>query len=605
MPYLWYVASSMRLFLGKLPNVSKRRSSMALLVGTAVAIVLLSLGKEWHPPAYPVNPLPELTPESRKDLLWAAYGTRIPATISSKDVAHIISFEERDSWLTTLNLNASQEALLTQRYAHPELDPLLPALQQLHQRTHVLGLRSGTYRDTVLHYLKSYPNPMDGPDCTHASNSDFDQFVCLTYQATVRNAARMAFFTLWFEQESDRHQFGRIFEWARARTHQPRRTALLLHDSTKPILFQTAEEAKRTLTPGRPESVAVHAVSSFINSSSIVEATQTQLRPHAPFLEDWMYPHLTMSCGVTASTAHIRVAPLIDEDTDVHQMCLHEIQRRQQSESELQEIYLEILRLRDTALHNKNLLQFFAWVHQRKTLQRLKTLFAKVVMLEWDSLPAHSLWALPPSTSLDWTDAIGTLTAHLETGQAETLLAFVSQPPPHHSTPRLSAQKTPTVSSGRSKWSLFQGDNPAGVIHGKGNVYYLDARAKQTLGYNTMPDISSRLWTRCVDAAEQGDPITWCTAHQWMSLSYNTNQPGRLHQILHYSTDSSTPTHMDETPVGWMVLWGSALQQQANEHSWVAGTGSAGVTLFEHLNDQSIDPTDSPWPYASIRLELK
>ena len=352
---------------------------MALLVGTAVAIALLGLGKEWHPPAYPVKPLPALTTTLRHDIMWAATGTLVPETIEVASVPHLVGEDVREFWIDGLNLDPTETAILSAKYTHKMLDPLVPALYALHQRTTIMGAEPNGFQESIQNYLNAYPQPMDSPNCSLEDAADFDRFVCQNFVATLRHSARATYFRLWFDKERNRHQFGQLFDWARVRAQQPRRTALLVHESTSPLPDISVDELTKTVLGSEIHSVAIRSVSSFTTETGLTEAIQTQLRPNAPFLEDWMYPRLTMSCGTLASTAHIQVVPLVSNDPDIDTLCLHELARRQAAELEVQEVYAEIIQLRDTALHNKNILQFSAWLHQRRILSRLNALLDRVV----------------------------------------------------------------------------------------------------------------------------------------------------------------------------------------------------------------------------------
>ena len=101
-------------------------------------------------------------------------------------------------------------------------------------------------------------------------------------------------------------------------------------------------------------------------------------------------------------------------------------------------------------------------------------------------------------------------------------------------------------------------DTTCGIHLQSRNVYYLDAQAAETLGFKQHQDAPSELRTTCLNAARLEQPTSWCTGHQWMTLSYQTAHPGRLHQIVHHSASDTDEYLVPAIPTGWMLFWGSS-----------------------------------------------
>ncbi|MGE0615212.1 MAG: hypothetical protein AB7P04_06200 [Bacteriovoracia bacterium] len=131
------------------------------------------------------------------------------------------------------------------------------------------------------------------------------------------------------------------------------------------------------------------------------------------------------------------------------------------------------------------------------------------------------------------------------------------------------------------------------------------------------------LLSKCVTAAKEEDPNTWCTDGEWRLLSSFTERPDSVVQIAHLY-DSDLPGTINLFPkqgVGYNTsvpgrhagelfhekdafvgFWGNPVR--ATRRIPAAVNGSVPVTIFEYLTDLSTEQQPKGWGYPTLRREL-
>jgi hypothetical protein len=322
-------------------------------------------------------------------------------------------------------------------------------------------------------------------------------------------------------------------------------------------------------------------------------------------LESNIFPLQTLSCGPVLRTAQTQVLPIDDTDQSVLELCARELERRALTESQLQSRYTELLSLRDEALHNKPMLQFFAWRRQRQALHRVKTLFDEVAVLEMNPLPRFTLVVFDNETPTQMGEVLDHFSDEMSTQPSHTLFALVTYPAKTDEESPLTVLRAPDEANGQEHWLVEAGTDREAHIWRKGNALFMDAAGLNTLELQAAQEAAPELWTRCIIMPIREESATWCTEHQWLTLTGTTKRPGRIHQILKTDTSSGEVKSVGWVDTGAMAFWGSGMRHGNQGRIEAAHTGSAPVTLYSFLDGAPVDPLLENWAYPSLLGDLR
>ena len=358
-------------------------------------------GREYQPPVFPVAPLVALTEEETNKLIDEALLATIPEYLPLELAQPYLDEWDTNGFIKHLPVSPMSQTRLQERLAADPVDPLVPALAALARRQNLLNKSPKVVPTLIESYLTRHPTVGAAPDCTKPATIDFDAYVCTQRQAFHRTVMQRSLFTAWYSNEKQRHQFGSLWKWVWWRTHTNRRATLFIHPTlgsshrwNKTPFLEDLNSVTGPDDTRSPFGLVEQAASSAPTSGSTeVDLLGSSSAPPYRPLEATLFPLETMTCGGQNRKAQTQIAPIDASDTDVMTVCALELERRAKAESELQAKYAQLLSLRDLALHNKNMLQFFAWRKQRNALYEVKVLFDEVAELEASRIPIFSLIA--------------------------------------------------------------------------------------------------------------------------------------------------------------------------------------------------------------------